>query len=71
MYLIRNCLTNEVFVFDSTQSALKKAIEENHKNEEHPSFDLLKVPNKTGSKCKVFAQLVRDFGQDQLYWKYL
>jgi len=71
MYLIRNRLTNEIFFFDSTQSALKKAIEENQKDEEHPSFDLLKVPNKAGSKCKVLAQLVRDFGEEKLYWKYL
>ena len=70
MYLIRNRLTDEIFVLDSTQSALKKAIKENRKDKEHPSFDLLKVPNKTGSKCKVLAQLVRDFGKEELYWKY-
>ncbi len=70
MYLIRNRLTDEIFVFDSTQAALKKAIEENRKSEEPASFDLLKVPNKSGTKCKVIAQLVRDFGEDQLYWRY-
>jgi hypothetical protein len=70
MFLIRNRLTDEIFVFDTTQSALKKAIEENKKDEDHPSFHLYKVPNTSGKKCKLLAELVRDFGQEQLYWKY-
>lgn len=65
--IVRNRITNDVFLLDNVDEALKVAIKENLKDEEHPSFHLY-TANKNG-KCKLVAELIRDFGHSELYWK--
>lgn len=65
--LIRNRMTNDVFLLETVDEALKVAIKENLKNEEHPSFHLYSA-DKNG-KCKLIAELIRNFGHSELYWK--
>jgi len=65
--LIINKMTTEVYILDDIDKALELATKENLKNEDHPSFDLYSA-NKNG-KCKLVAELVRDFGHSELYWK--
>ena len=65
--LIRNRMTNDVFLFNNVDEALKVATKENLKDEDHPSFHLYSA-NKNG-KCKLVAELIRDFGHSELYWK--
>ena len=65
--LIRNRMTNEIFLLDNVDEALKLATKENLKDDEHPSFHLYSA-NKNG-KCKLVAELIRNFGHSELYWK--
>lgn len=69
-YLIRNLITDEVFCFKDLEEATQKAIAENHKNKEHPSFylyDLFKVCED--GRLIPSARLHRDFGKEELFWK--
>jgi NifB/MoaA-like Fe-S oxidoreductase len=65
--LIRNRMTNDVFLLDNVDEALIVATKENLKDEEHSSFHLYSA-DKNG-KCKLVAELVRNFGHSELYWK--
>jgi hypothetical protein len=65
--IIRNRMTNEIYLLKTTDEALKVATKENLKNQEHPSFHLYSADKN--SKCKLVAELVRDFGHSELYWK--
>ena len=60
-------MTNDVFLLETVDDALKVAIKENLKTEEHPSFHLYSA-DKNG-KCKLIAELIRNFGHSELYWK--
>ena len=65
--VILNKMTDEMFICKNSDDALKKAIAENLKDEEHPSFYLYDINVK--NKCKLIAKLHRDFGDDNLYWR--
>jgi ribosomal protein L37AE/L43A len=65
--IIKNKITNEIYLLETTDEGLKVATKENLKNDEHHSFYLYSA-DKNG-KCKLVAELVRDFGKSDLYWK--
>ena len=69
--LIRNRLTEELFLLTDVNSALEEAVKINESSDEHPSFYLY-APEKTSEttqKCQLIAELHRDFGKDDLYWR--
>lgn len=67
-YIIKNRITTDIFLLENIVEALKVATDENKKDENHPSFYLY-IANKYG-KCELLAELVRNFGNSELYWKY-
>ncbi len=60
-------MTQAIFLLENIDKALELAKQENLKDEDHPSFYLYDAHEN--GKCKLVAELVRDFGHSELYFK--
>ena len=65
--LIQNKMTLELYLVDNVNIALREAIRMNRNDRSSPSFYL--YDSETQFKCNLVAELCREIGSDNLYWK--